>query len=127
MCYNNIKTIRKDIYKMDCLFCAIIKGDIPSKKVYEDDSCYAFLDINPQAPVHCLVVPKEHIPSADAINAENSGNVAAIFAAIPKIAAVLGLTNGYRIVSNIGEDGCQSVKHLHFHILGGKKLSENMA
>ena len=112
---------------MDCLFCAIIKGDIPSKKVYEDDSCYAFLDINPQAPVHCLVVPKEHIPSADAINAENASAVAAIFTAIPKIAAELGLANGYRIVSNIGEDGCQSVQHLHFHILGGKKLSENMA
>ena len=112
---------------MDCLFCAIIKGDIPSKKVYEDDSCYAFLDINPQAPVHCLVVPKEHIPSADAINAENASAVAAIFTAIPKIAAELGLANGYRIVSNIGEDGCQSVKHLHFHLIGGKKLSESMA
>lgn len=112
---------------MDCLFCAIIKGDIPSKKVYEDDSCYAFLDINPQAPVHCLVVPKTHIASADEINAENAAAVAAIFTAIPKIAKELGLENGYRVVSNIGEDGCQSVKHLHFHILGGKKLSENMA
>ena len=112
---------------MDCLFCSIIKGEIPSKKVYEDDACYAFLDINPQAPVHCLVVPKEHIASADAINANNANAVAAIFTAIPKIAAELGLANGYRIVSNIGEDGCQSVKHLHFHILGGKKLSENMA
>ena len=112
---------------MDCIFCAIIKGDIPSKKVYEDETCYAFLDIAPQAPVHCLVVPKEHIPSADAINENNSSTVAKIFTAIPKIAAELGLTNGYRIVSNIGEDGCQSVKHLHFHILGGKKLSENMA
>ena len=112
---------------MDCLFCSIIKGEIPSKKVYEDDACYAFLDINPQAPVHCLVVPKEHIASADAISADNASAVAAIFTAIPKIAAELGLTNGYRIVSNIGEDGCQSVKHLHFHILGGKKLSENMA
>ena len=112
---------------MDCLFCAIIKGEIPSKKVYEDDYCYAFLDINPQAPVHCLVVPKEHIASVDAINSESADKVAAIFTAIPKIAAALGLTNGYRVVSNIGEDGCQSVKHLHFHILGGKKLSENMA
>lgn len=112
---------------MDCLFCAIINGDIPSKKVYEDDACYAFLDINPQAPVHCLVVPKEHIPSADAITAQNVGAVSAIFTAIPKIAAELGLGSGYRIVSNVGEDGCQSVKHLHFHILGGKKLSENMA
>ena len=112
---------------MDCLFCAIIKGEIPSKKVYEDDFCFAFLDINPQAPVHCLVVPKEHIASADEINADNAASVAAIFTAIPKIAKELGLENGYRIVSNIGDDGCQSVKHLHFHILGGKKLSENMA
>ncbi len=112
---------------MDCLFCSIIKGDIPSKKVYEDECCYAFLDINPQAPVHCLVVPKEHISSANAINETNAVSVAKIFVAIPKIAASLGLTNGYRIVSNIGEDGCQSVKHLHFHILGGTKLTENMA
>ena len=112
---------------MDCLFCAIIKGDIPSKKVYEDEACFAFLDINPQAPVHCLVVPKAHIASADEITVENVGAVAAIFTAIPKIAAELGLSEGYRIVSNIGENGCQSVKHLHFHILGGKKLSENMA
>ena len=111
---------------MDCIFCAIIKGDIPSKKVYEDDTCYAFLDINPQAPVHCLVVPKQHIASADAINGDNSATVAAIFEAIPNIARSLGLENGYRIVSNIGEDGCQSVKHLHFHVLGGKKLSETM-
>ena len=112
---------------MDCLFCAIIKGEIPSKKVYEDDCCYAFLDINPQAPVHCLVVPKLHIASADGINSDNSSSVSGIFEAIPKIAASLGLTNGYRIVSNVGEDGCQSVKHLHFHILGGEKLSENLA
>ena len=111
---------------MDCIFCAIINGDIPSKKVYEDESCYAFLDINPQAPVHCLVVPKKHIASADCITAENCGEVAAIFTAIPKIAATLGLDGGYRIVSNVGEDGCQSVKHIHFHILGGKKLSEVM-
>ena len=112
---------------MDCLFCSIVKGEIPSSKVYEDESCYAFLDINPQAPVHCLVVPKIHIQSVDAISAENSATVAAIFTAIPKIAASLGLSGGYRVVSNIGDDGCQSVKHLHFHILGGKKLSENMA
>ena len=112
---------------MDCIFCAIIKGDIPSKKVYEDEFCFAFLDINPQAPVHCLVVPKEHIPSADAVTSENSAVVAKIFEAIPVIAKDLKLENGYRIVSNIGEDGCQSIKHLHFHILGGKKLTENMA
>ena len=111
---------------MDCLFCSIIKGDIPSKKVYEDDMCFAFLDIAPQAPVHCLVIPKEHISSADAINEDNVKYITAIFSAIPKIAAQLGLSNGYRIITNIGEDGAQSVKHLHFHILGGKKLPENI-
>ena len=111
---------------MDCLFCAIINGDIPSNKVYEDEFCYAFHDIAPQAPVHCLIVPKTHISSADEINIETSYNVAKIFEAIPKIASLLGLEKGYRIISNVGEDGCQSVKHLHFHILGGKKLTENM-
>ena len=112
---------------MDCIFCKIISGDIPSAKVYEDEICYAFLDINPQAPVHCLVIPKEHIPSADFIDADNSSTVAHIFTVIPKIAKALGCDGGYRIVSNIGEDGRQSVKHLHFHILGGCELSENMA
>jgi len=112
---------------MDCLFCSIIAGEIPSGKVWEDEACYAFLDINPQAPVHCLIVPKAHIASADEINGDNAHYVAHIFAVIPKIAEKLGLSGGYRIISNVGEDGCQSVKHLHFHILGGKKLSENMA
>ena len=112
---------------MNCLFCAIINGDIPSKKVYEDEKCFAFLDIAPQAPVHCLVVPKEHIASADEISGANAEVVAHIFTAIPKIAKELGLEGGYRIVSNVGEDGCQSVKHLHFHILGGEKLSDKMA
>ena len=112
---------------MDCLFCSIIKGDIPSKKAYEDEVCYAFYDINPQAPVHILVVPKCHVASADEINSENSRLVAHIFSKIPEIAKAAGITNGYRVVTNVGEDGCQSVKHLHFHILGGKKLSENMA
>ncbi len=111
---------------MDCLFCAIINGDIPSKKVYEDDMCYAFHDISPQAPVHCLVIPKLHISSADAVNEENSKYIAAIFTAIPKIAAQLGLSNGYRVITNIGEHGAQTVKHLHFHILGGKQLPENI-
>lgn len=111
---------------MDCLFCAIIKGEIPSKKVWEDDYCYAFLDINPQAPVHALVVPKLHIPSCDGVNPENSEYVAKIFEAIPMIANNLGLKNGYRVISNAGEDACQSVKHLHFHILGGQPLSEKM-
>lgn len=111
---------------MDCLFCSIIKGDIPSTKVYEDEAVYAFRDINPQAPTHVLVVPKEHVSSADAINGENSACVAKIFEAIPKIAKAEGLEQGYRVITNIGEHGCQSVKHLHFHILGGKQLSEKM-
>ncbi len=112
---------------MDCLFCSIIKGDIPSKKVYEDEVCFAFLDINPQAPVHCLIVPKAHIASVDEINSADAGVVAHIFSVIPGIAAALGLEGGYRVVSNVGENGCQSVKHLHFHILGGAKLSDTMA
>ncbi|MBE6607499.1 MAG: histidine triad nucleotide-binding protein [Ruminococcaceae bacterium] len=112
---------------MDCLFCKIINGDIPSKKVYEDDSVYAFYDIAPQAPVHILVIPKTHIPSMDGVTAENADIVAKIFTVIPKIAAEAGLTNGYRVISNCGPDACQSVKHLHFHILGGAQLSEKMA
>ena len=111
----------------DCLFCKIVAGEIPSKKVYEDEAVYAFYDIAPMAPVHVLVVPKTHIASADAVNAENSAFVARIFEAIPQIAASLGLTNGYRVITNCGEDGCQSVKHLHFHILGGKKLPDTLA
>ena len=111
---------------MDCLFCSIIKGDIPSTKVYEDEAVYAFRDINPQAPTHVLVVPKTHISSADAVNEENSASVAKIFETIPKIAKADGLDKGYRVITNIGEHGCQSVKHLHFHILGGKQLSEKM-
>ena len=111
---------------MDCIFCKIIAGDIPSSKVYEDEYCYAFRDINPQTPVHVLVVPKEHIASADAVNAENSRCVAAIFEAIPKIAASEGLVNGYRVITNCGDDACQTVKHLHFHIMGGRRLPENM-
>ena len=121
------KKFERKLIKMDCLFCAIIKGEIPSKKVYENEDCYAFLDINPQAPVHCLVVPKTHISSADEITSENSKLVAKIFEVIPVIAKSLNLENGYRVITNIGEDGCQSVKHLHFHIVGGRKLSENMA
>ena len=111
---------------MDCLFCKIIAGEIPSAKVYEDDKVYAFKDINPQAPVHVLIVPKAHIPSADGVDAENSPYVAKIFEAIPQIAKAEGLANGYRLITNIGNDGCQSVKHLHVHILGGKQLSEQM-
>ena len=112
---------------MDCLFCKIIEGAIPSAKVYENEWVYAFRDIAPQAPVHVLIVPKVHIASADGINAENSAYVAKIFEAIPEIAKTEGLVNGYRVLTNCGEDGCQSVKHLHFHLLGGKKLPDQMA
>ena len=112
--------------KNDCLFCAIIAGEIPGSKVYEDDLCFAFRDINPQAPTHILVVPKEHIASAAEVNAENSGVVAHIFEVIAKIAESEGLTGGYRVVSNCGDDAGQTVHHLHFHILGGKKLGNNM-
>lgn len=111
---------------MDCLFCSILEGKIPSAKVYENEYVYAFKDINPQAPVHVLVIPKEHIPSMDAVTEENSHFVARISEAIPKIAKECGLEEGYRVVTNIGTHGCQSVKHLHFHILGGKQLPETM-
>ena len=110
-----------------CLFCKIIAGEIPSTKVYEDETVYAFQDINPQAPVHILVVPKTHIASVAEINGDNSGVVAHIFEVIPEIAKAEGLANGYRVVSNCGPDARQSVQHLHFHILGGRGLTEQMA
>ena len=111
----------------DCIFCKIIAGEIPSSKVYEDERVYAFRDINPMAPVHVLIVPKTHVSSADEITDASSTLVAAIFEAIPKLAAAEGLSNGYRVITNCGEDGCQSVKHLHFHLLGGKKLPDSLA
>ena len=112
---------------MDCLFCKIVSGDIPSTKVYEDDLILAFRDIAPQAPTHILVIPKAHMADVNAVNAENSAVVAHIFTVIPKIAAAEGLENGYRVVSNCGADAGQTVHHLHFHILGGKQLSLEMA
>lgn len=112
---------------MDCLFCKIVAGKIPSEKVYEDENVLAFKDINPQAPVHILVIPKSHIEGVDALNGDTAFLVGLMFKVIPKIAAKAGLKNGYRVVSNVGEDGCQSVRHLHFHILGGTKLGEKMA
>lgn len=111
----------------DCLFCKIIAGEVPSSKVYEDDAVYAFHDIAPMAPVHVLVIPKQHLSSADAVTCENSACVARIFEVLPQIAASVGLTNGYRVITNCGEDGCQSVQHLHFHLLGGRKLPDQMA
>ena len=112
---------------MNCLFCKIIAGDIPSTKVYEDETVFAFRDIAPQAPTHILVIPKAHIESVDGITAENSAVVAHIFEVIPQIAKAEGLENGYRVVSNCGDDAGQTVHHLHFHILGGKKLALEMA
>lgn len=107
---------------IDCLFCKIINGEIPSTKVYEDDDIYAFRDINPMAPVHVLVIPKTHISSMNGVNCENSAVVAKIFEKIPVIAESEGLSGGYRVISNCGPDADQSVMHLHFHILGGCKL-----
>lgn len=111
----------------DCLFCKIIAGQIPSTKVYEDDTVLAFRDIAPQAPTHILVIPKCHISSVAEITPENSGVVSHIFEVIPQIAQTEGLENGYRIVSNCGADAGQTVHHLHFHILGGKALNITMA
>ncbi len=108
---------------MDCLFCSIINGDIPSTKVYEDDYVYAFLDIEPQAPFHAIVVPKQHFKSADEITSDNSIYTAKIFEAIAKIAKENGLANGYRVVNNCGEMGGQTVGHIHFHLLGGRMLA----
>lgn len=107
----------------DCLFCKIVKGDIPSSKVYEDEYCYAFRDIAPVAPTHILFVPKEHISGVSEINADNSLVVLKIFEAISKVAKEEGLEEGgYRVVSNCGADAGQTVFHLHFHLLGGKTL-----
>ena len=108
---------------MNCLFCKIINGDIPSDKVYEDELVYAFRDISPAAPTHVLIVPKEHIASANEITEENASVVAHIFCVAGKLARELGIDgSGYRIVNNCGKDGGQTVGHLHFHLLGGRNL-----
>ena len=111
----------------NCLFCKIIAGEIPSTKVYEDETILAFRDINPQAPVHVLVVPKAHIQDTDGISAENSHLIAHIFEVIPQIAKAEGLVNGYRVVSNCGPDSGQMVPHLHFHVMGGKAMGQERA
>jgi len=108
---------------MDCLFCKIIAGDIPSTKVYEDEYVYAFKDIDPQAPFHVIIIPKLHISSASQINSENSSYISKIFEAIAIIAAENNLEKGFRVVTNCGEDGGQTVGHLHYHILGGRRLN----
>lgn len=112
----------------DCVFCKIIKGEIPSTKVYEDDEILAFKDINPVTPIHILVIPKKHIESLNEIEQEDQMLIGKIFTVIKKIAKEQGIAeNGYRVIANCGEDGGQEVKHLHFHILGGKKLGTKIA
>ena len=107
----------------NCIFCKIVNGDIPSNKVYEDDKVYAFHDISPEAPTHFLVIPKDHITSANEINEQNSEIMAHIFVVINKIVRELGINDtGYRIVNNCGKDGGQTVGHMHFHVLGGRNL-----
>ena len=106
----------------DCLFCKISAGEIPSNKVYEDELCYAFYDIDPQAPTHFLVIPKAHIGSVAEVTGDNSAVVAHIFEVIAKVTKQLGL-DSYRVVSNIGEQAGQSVKHLHFHVLSGRDMT----
>ncbi len=106
----------------NCIFCKIVSGDIPSTKVYEDEHMLCFKDLEPQAPVHVLIIPKKHIISMDSIMEEDLELLGHIMLKIKDIAKDLGLKNGYRVVSNIGEDGLQSVKHLHFHLLGGERL-----
>lgn len=112
---------------MDCLFCKIVAGEIPSTKVYEDDWCYAFKDISPIAPVHYLFVPKTHISGASAITAENAEVVGRIFTAIAAVAARDNLDHGFRVITNCGEDAGQTVPHLHFHVLAGQPMGWSAA
>lgn len=107
---------------MDCIFCKIAQGEIPSECIYEDDLVYAFRDIDPQAPKHFLVIPKKHIGSVDELSGEDQPLLGRIFTVIRELADKEGLSKGYRVVTNIGEDGGQSVPHLHFHVLGGRSL-----
>lgn len=111
----------------NCLFCRIIAGDIPSTKVYEDELTYAFRDINPQAPTHVLVVPKQHFASVGDTDAADDAVLAACIRACSQVARLEKLDQGFRVVSNCGDDACQSVKHLHFHVLGGRKMADSMA
>lgn len=113
---------RKGGIGLDCVFCKIAKGEIPCKKAYEDGRVLAFYDLDPQAPVHILIIPKEHIESAAKITAENSAIVAHVFEVAARLAQEHHLTGGFRIVSNVGKDGGQSVPHLHFHLLGGRSM-----
>lgn len=110
----------------DCLFCKIAAGEIPSTKVYEDERALAFRDINPQAPVHVLVIPKEHVQSVGAIDELNAELAGYLLMVVARVAKQLGLEKGFRVISNCGEDAKQSVPHLHFHILAGRDLGEKI-
>lgn len=110
----------------DCLFCKIIKGEIPSTKVYEDEFCYAFRDIHPQAPVHVLIVSKTHIADLSATDALSDRQLAGLLRAVKQVAQIEGLKS-FRVVSNCGPDACQSVPHLHLHVLGGRQMTDEMA
>ena len=110
----------------NCVFCKIVKGDIPSTKVYEDDDMIIIKDLNPQAPVHLLLIPKEHYANIVEMTDAQSQTLAKCIKKFSTLIDALGLENGFRLVSNKGEDGCQSVGHLHIHILGGCKLSDTM-
>jgi histidine triad (HIT) family protein len=111
----------------DCLFCKIVEGEIPSQKVYEDADVLAFKDINPLAPIHILVIPKKHIKSLAHMESNDENLIAKIFVTIDKISEEQGFKeDGYRVISNCGKNGGQEVQHLHFHILGGKKLGTKM-
>ncbi len=112
----------------DCLFCNIINGKIPSTRVYEDEYCYAFRDIHPQAPVHVVLVPRTHVHGMDETDGLSDAELAALLRAASRIAAQEGLAeSGYRLISNCGKHACQSVGHLHFHVLGGRQMTEEMA
>lgn len=115
--------------KMDnnCLFCKIISGEIPSSKVFENDRVFAFRDINPQAPFHVLVVPKKHVSSIAEIDQLSNDEISACLCAVKQIASEASLSGGFRVISNCGPDACQSVPHLHFHILGGRQMADQMA
>ncbi|PTX64857.1 histidine triad (HIT) family protein [Melghirimyces profundicolus] len=108
----------------DCIFCKIVKGDVPSEKVYEDESVLAFKDIHAQAPVHLLVIPKAHIPSVRELGEKDGALLGRIFSTINRLAEENGLAErGFRIVNNCGEEGGQTVHHIHFHLLGGRSLT----
>ena len=111
----------------ECIFCRIIEGKIPSAKVFENDDVFAFRDINPQAPFHVLVVPKKHVSSVAEVGSMSDHEIAACLRAVSQIASDASLSGGYRVISNCGPDACQSVPHLHFHILGGRQMADQMA